>query len=77
MMIPRWLVRCAIWVPAILLFAFAAREFPVVVVFVTLVCGLAGLAYLVMRPRGSMPPLPDEQGQDRRDVERDIPPPPG
>jgi membrane protein implicated in regulation of membrane protease activity len=46
-------------------------------VLLILVCGLAGLAYLVMRPRRSMPPLPDEQGQDRRHVERDIPPPPG
>lgn len=46
-------------------------------VLLILVGGLAGLAYLVMRPRGSMPPLPDEQGQDRRHVERDIPPPPG
>lgn len=46
-------------------------------VLLILVGGLAGLAYLVMRPRGSMAPLPDEQGQDRRAVERDIPQPPG
>jgi hypothetical protein len=66
MMIPRWLVRCAIWVPAILLFAFAAREFPVIVVFVTLVCGLAGLVYL-FSTRRSMSPLEAEREREKHD----------
>ncbi len=41
---------------------------------VALVCGFAGLVYLAMRNRGSMPPLRAED-RDRRDVQRDIPPP--
>jgi hypothetical protein len=41
---------------------------------VTLVCGLA---YVVMRTRRPIPPLPADQGPDRRDVQRDLPPPPG
>ena len=41
---------------------------------VTLVCGLA---YVVMRARRPIPPLPADQGPDRRDVQRDLPPPPG
>ncbi len=48
-----------------------------VAVLVILVCGLAGLAYLVMRNRAPMPPLRGDQERDTRDVERDIPPPPG
>jgi hypothetical protein len=66
MMIPRWLVRCAIWVPAILLFAFVAREFPVIAVFVTLVCGLAGLVYLISTRR-SMSPLKPEQEREKHE----------
>ena len=66
MMIPRWLVRCAIGVPAILLFAFAAREFPVIAVFVTLVGGLAGLVYLITTRR-SMSPLKPEQEREKHE----------
>jgi hypothetical protein len=52
-------------------------------VLVTLVCGLAGLAYLVVRTRQPMPTLGAEQERDGRDVGRhnverhrdDIPPP--
>jgi hypothetical protein len=36
-MISRWLVRSALGVLAILLFAFAAREFPVLAVLVILI----------------------------------------
>jgi hypothetical protein len=44
-------------------------------VLVTLVSGLAGLTYLVIRNRRPVPEA--EQRRDTRDVERDIPPPPG
>ena len=47
-----------------------------VAVLVALICGLIGLAYLVMRPRG-IPPPRAQQERDTRDVERDLPPPPG
>ena len=76
MMIPRWLVRCAIWVPALLLFAFAAREFPFIAAFVTLVCGLAGLVYLICTRR-SISPLEPEQEREKYRFLRDTPPPSG
>lgn len=77
MMIPRWLVLCAIWVPAILLFAFAAREFPVIAVFVLLVCGLAGLVYLISTRR-SMSPMEPEQLREKLEARalRETPPRP-
>jgi membrane protein implicated in regulation of membrane protease activity len=43
-------------------------------VAVTLVCGLAGLAYLVVRTR--QPSQEADRERDRRDVQRDIPQPP-
>jgi hypothetical protein len=45
-------------------------------VFVSLVCGLSALLYLVTRTRG---PLrgEEERGKNEGRVERDIPPPPG
>jgi hypothetical protein len=76
MMIPRWLARCAIWLPAILLFAFAASKFPVIAVFVTLVCGLAGVVYLITTRR-SMSPVEPEQEREKYRYLRDIPPPGG
>lgn len=42
-----------------------------IVGLVTLVCGLA---YVVMRTRRPIPPLKAEQGLDKRDVQRDLPP---
>ena len=45
-----------------------------IVGLVTLVCGLA---YVVMRTRRPIPPLKAEPGPDKRDVQRDLPPPPG
>jgi hypothetical protein len=45
-----------------------------IVGLVALVCGLA---YVVMRPRRPLPPLRGEQEPDRRDVQPDLPPPPG
>ncbi len=45
-----------------------------IVGLMTLVCGLA---YVVMRTRRPIPPLKAEQGPDKRDVQRDLPPPPG
>ena len=47
-----------------------------IAMLVALICGLIGLAYLVMRPRGIPPPRAQHE-RDTRDVERDIPPPPG
>jgi hypothetical protein len=45
------------------------------------IVGLAALgcaiAYVVMRTRRRIPPLPAEPGPDKRDVLRDIPPPAG
>jgi hypothetical protein len=47
-----------------------------IAMLVALMCGLIGLAYLLMRPRGIAPPRA-QQERDTRDVERDLPPPPG
>jgi hypothetical protein len=47
-----------------------------IAMLVALICGLIGLAYLVVRPRG-IPPPRAQQERETRDVERDIPPPPG
>jgi hypothetical protein len=66
MRIPRWVIRCAIWVPALLAFIIAAWEFPVIAVFVTLVCGLAGLLYLISSRR-SMSPLKAEREREKHD----------
>ena len=76
-MISRWLVRSALGVLAILLLAFAAREFPVLAVLVILVGGLAGLTYLVTRARGMAPQLPEEERGKHERLLRDIPPPSG
>jgi hypothetical protein len=46
-----------------------------IVGLVTLVCGLAYV--VVIRTRRPIPPLRAEQGPDKRDVQRDLPPPPG
>ena len=76
-MIPRWLVRPAVGVLAILLFAFAAREFPGLAVLVALLAGLSGLLYLVTRARRMPPLLPvEERGKHERFL-RDVPPPSG
>ena len=66
MTIPRGWVRWAMWVPATLLFALAARKFPVIAVFVTLVGGLAGLVYLITTRR-SMSPLKPEQEREKHE----------
>ena len=47
-----------------------------IAMLVYLVCGLTGLGYLVMRPRGAAPPRAQHE-RDTRDVERDLPPPGG
>ena len=60
-MIPRWLIRSAVSVLAILLFALTAREFPVLAVLVALLGGLAGLLYLITRARRMPPLLPEEE----------------
>jgi hypothetical protein len=47
-----------------------------IAVLTAVVCGLAGLTYLVVRTRRPMPPLPGEQQRARSDLlQRDIPPP--
>ena len=76
-MIPRWLVRWAVGALAIVLFAFAAREVPVLAVLVALVGGLAGLLYLVTRTRGMSPLQPEHEREKNERFLRDIPPPPG
>jgi hypothetical protein len=45
-----------------------------IVGLVALVCASV---YVVMRTQRPIPPLPPERGPDKRDVLRDIPPPPG
>ena len=73
---PRWLLRGAVGVALVLMFALAAREFPVVVVLVTLVGGLAGLLYLVTRYRGMAPHEPEQERGKHERFLRDIPPAP-
>jgi len=75
-MIPRWLLRCAVGVLTILVFAFAAREVPVLAVLVALVGGLAGLLYLVTRSRGMSPLQPEHEREKSERFLRDVPPPP-
>jgi hypothetical protein len=75
-MIPRWLVRCAVGVLAIVVFAFAAREVPVLAVLVAVVGGLAGLLYLVTRSRGMSPLQPEQEREKNECFLRDISPPP-
>jgi len=43
-------------------------------VLVTVVCGLAGLAYLVVRTRQPMPSQEADRDTRQGDAERDIPP---
>ena len=76
-MIPRWLIRSAVGVLAILLFALTAREFPGLAVLVALLGGLAGLLYLVTRGRRMPPRLADEERGKHERFLRDIPPPSG
>jgi len=76
-MIPRWLIRSAVIVLAILLFALIAREFPVLAVLVALLGGLAGLLYLVTSARRMSPLLPEEERGKHERFLRDIPPPSG
>jgi hypothetical protein len=72
-MIPRWLVRWTVGALAILLFAFAAREVPVLAVLVALVGGFAGLLYLVTRTRGMSPLQPEQERERNERFLRDIP----
>ena len=56
----------------------ASRLWPkleTIAMLVFLVCGLIGLAYLVMRPRGMRPPRAHHE-LDTRDVGQDLPPGP-
>ena len=75
-MIPRWLVRWAVGALAILLFAFAAREVPVLAVLVAVVGGFAGLLYLVTRSREMSSLQPEQEREKSERFLRDIPPPP-
>ncbi len=76
-MIPRWLIRSALSVLAILLFALAAREFPLLAGLVALLGGLAGLLYLITRARRMPPVLAEEERGKHERFLRDIPPPSG
>jgi hypothetical protein len=75
-MIQRRLARWAVGVTAIVLFAFVVRDLPRIGMLMILVCGLAGIAYHVMRTWGSRPPPRSAGERDTRDVQRDIPPGP-
>jgi hypothetical protein len=66
-----WLIPFVAALAVIRLWWAGTADVPVLV---TLVCGFAGLIYLVMRNRGPLPPPPAGE-RDRRDVQRDIPPP--
>ena len=66
-----WLIR---FVAALAAIRVWWPELEDIGVLVTLACGLA---YVVMRPRRPLPPLRGEPERDRRDVQRDLPPPPG
>ena len=75
-MAPRWLVRSAVVVVAVLLFGFAARELPILAVLAAIGGALAGLGYLVTRIR-EMPARSAGEERSKRDrVLRDSPPPP-
>jgi hypothetical protein len=77
-MIARWLVRCAIGIVVIVLVAVMAREFPALAVLVAVVCGLSGLAALVMRGRGMSPLEPEQEREKNERFLREVPPhPPG
>jgi hypothetical protein len=58
------------------LVAMSWRKLESIAMLVALICGLIGLAYLIMRPRGMRLPRAHHE-RDTRDVERDVPPPPG
>lgn len=70
-------MRHFLW-PILFVAAIAAMwwaELRGLAVLVAIVGGLAGLAYLVVRTRRPMPPLPGELGRARADMlQRDIPP---
>ena len=76
-MIPRWLVRCGLGVAVVLLFAYVARKFPGLAVFLALVGGLAALIYLVTRARRMAPSLLEEERGKHERFLRDVPPPSG
>jgi len=75
-MIPRWLFRLIVAVPALLLFALAVREAPALAVLGGLVCGLSGLTYLIRRTRGPAPHLEAEPPRHTQDVLLETPPKP-
>jgi hypothetical protein len=64
-----WLIP---FVAGLVVLWWEKRAAMAVAALVALVCGLVGLAYLVMRPRGAKPLLRGEQEPDTRDVERDV-----
>ena len=70
-------VRCAVGVVIVLIFALVAREFPALAVLVILVAGLAGLVYLVTRHRGMAPDEPEQERGKHERFLRDVPRPSG
>ena len=76
-MIPRWLIRSAVGVLALLLFALTARVFPVLAGLVALLGGLAALLFLITRARRMSPLLPEEERGKHERFLRNVPPPDG
>ena len=68
-----WLVPVVAALAVIRLWWAGTADVPVLV---ALVCGFAGLVYLALRNRAPALPRRAEE-RDQRDVQRDIPPPPG
>jgi len=66
-----WLIPCVAALAAIRVWW---PELGDIAVLVTLACGLA---CVVVRARRPLPPLRGEPERHRRDVQRDLPPPPG
>ena len=48
-----------------------------IALMVALICGLIGVAHLILRPRGRRPDWGQSERLSRETVERDIPPNPG
>jgi len=72
-----WRPRLWWLIPFVAALAAIRVWWPALADIAVLLALVGGLAYVVMRPRRPMPPSRGEQEPDRRDVERDLPPPPG
>ena len=75
-MMTRWWIRGAIGAVAVLLFAFAAREFPALAVFVAVVVALCAVAHFIMRARGMRSLDPELEREKNERFLRDAGTPP-